>query len=101
MDIEKLLAQLERSEKARLATEARMIELKGENGKLTEKNIKNSQLIKSLNADIKDNNEKLKQTEESLHFVTVSCITAIDTLIVVNVVFVCVGEIEAVPYRTD
>lgn len=72
IDVEKLLAQLERSEKARLATEARMIDLKSENSKLSEKNSKCNHLIKNLNSDLKDNKEKLKNTDDSLHRITVS-----------------------------
>lgn len=60
------MAQLERSDKARIETEARMIDLKTENTKITEKYNKSSSSIRSLNSELKEYKEKLKTSEESL-----------------------------------
>lgn len=65
VDVAKLMAQLERSEKARVDTEARMVDLKTENAKLSEKNAKAASTVKSLTADLKDYKEKLKSSEEN------------------------------------
>ncbi|XP_017775351.1 PREDICTED: cell division cycle and apoptosis regulator protein 1-like [Nicrophorus vespilloides] len=67
VDVEKLMAQLERSDKARIDTETRMIDLKSENIKLLDKNNKCNANIKNLNTDLKDYKEKLKIAEDSLH----------------------------------
>lgn len=71
MDVAKLMAQLDRSDKARTDTESRMVDLKNENNKLTEKYNKSNVTIKNLTADIKDCREKLKISEESLEKATV------------------------------
>lgn len=71
MDVGKLLNQLNRSEKARVDTEARMIELKKENTKLSEKNEKSNNTIKSLTTELSDCKKKLQNSDESLHKVTV------------------------------
>lgn len=70
VDVTKLMAQLERSDKARIQTEARMIDLKNENGKITEKYNKSSSNIRSLNSELKEYKEKLKTSEESLVRIT-------------------------------
>lgn len=75
VDVSKLMSQLERSEKARLETEARMVELKNENQKLSEKYAKSNSSIKHLNSELKDYKEKLRNTEESLSRITVSFYT--------------------------
>lgn len=72
MDVDKLMQQLERSEKARIETETRMVSLKNENNKLSEKCGKSTTTIKHLNADLKDYKEKLRNSEESLSRITVS-----------------------------
>lgn len=72
VDIDKLMSQLERSDKARLETETRMVDLKNENNKLTDKYNKSNSTIKHLNTEMKEYKEKLRNTEESLVRVTVS-----------------------------
>lgn len=71
VDIAKLMAQLERSENARIETEVRMTDLKSENSKVTEKYNKSSSNARSLNSELKDNKEKLKSSEDSLMRMTV------------------------------
>ncbi|KAI4460282.1 cell division cycle and apoptosis regulator protein [Holotrichia oblita] len=66
VDVAKLMAQLERSDKARIDTENKMVDLKSENTKLTEKNNKCNSTIKSLSSELKENKERLKTTEEYL-----------------------------------
>jgi len=66
VDVTKLMAQLERSDKARIETEVRMIDLKTENTKITDKYNKSSSNIRSLNSELKDYKEKLKTSDESL-----------------------------------
>ncbi|XP_022919300.2 cell division cycle and apoptosis regulator protein 1-like [Onthophagus taurus] len=66
VDINKLMAQLERSNKARIDTESRMVDLKSENIKLTEKNMKCNGSIKSLNSELKETKDKLRINEETL-----------------------------------
>lgn len=72
VDVGKLLAQLDRSEKARLDTEARMMEMKADNSKLSDKYQRANGTVKNLSVDLKEYKEKLKVTEESLHRIT-SC----------------------------
>lgn len=72
VDVTKLMAQLERSDKARVETETRMIDLKNENTKITDKCNKSSSTIRSLNSELKDYKDKLKTSEESLIRMTVS-----------------------------
>lgn len=71
MDVGKLLQQLERSEKARLETESRMVDLKNENSKLSDKFTKSNSTIKHLNTELKDCKEKLRNVEDSLTKVNV------------------------------
>lgn len=66
VDIAKLLTQLDRSEKARIETEQYLLDLKSENGKLTERYSKSSSTIKHLNSELKEYKEKLRNTEDSL-----------------------------------
>ncbi|KAK5650094.1 hypothetical protein RI129_001123 [Pyrocoelia pectoralis] len=70
VDVTKLMAQLERSDKARIETETRMIDLKNENSKITEKYNKSSSNIRCLNSELKEYKEKLKTSEESLVRIT-------------------------------
>lgn len=72
MDVGKLITQLSRSEKARLDTEQRMIELKKDNIKLSDKNDRSSSTIKNLTADLSDCKKKLQNTDDALSKVTVS-----------------------------
>lgn len=74
VDVAKLMLQLERSDKARLDTESRMVDLKTENNKLSEKNNKSNTSIKILTGELKEYKEKLKICEDNLNRVTVSFI---------------------------
>lgn len=88
VDIAKLLTQLDRSEKARIETEQYLLDLKSENGKLTERYSKSSSTIKHLNSELKEYKEKLRNTEDSLGRSNVSSLpfktTKVDCVIVVG-----------------
>lgn len=77
VDVAKLMAQLDRSDKARIDTENKMVDLKNENIKLTDKNNKCNASIRTLNIDLKEHKDRLKSTEESLARLTVSVIIII------------------------
>ncbi|VEN50444.1 unnamed protein product [Callosobruchus maculatus] len=66
VDVGKLMAQLERSEKARLDTESRMVDLKNDNQKLQDKYSKSSSTIKHLNSELKEYKDKVRNTEDTL-----------------------------------
>lgn len=74
VDVGKLMSQLERSDKARVDTEACMIDLKNENNKLTEKNSKCNSTIQHLNSEVREYRDKLKASEDALVRVTVSLV---------------------------
>lgn len=71
VDVSKLIAQLDRSDRARADTESRMVDLKNENVKLTDKYNKSNTIIKNLSSEIKECKDKLKNSEEMLDKVTV------------------------------
>lgn len=87
VDIAKLLTQLDRSEKARIETEQYLLDLKSENGKLTERHSKSSSTIKHLNSELKEYKEKLRNTEDSLGRSNVSSLL-LETTKQVNFLFV-------------
>ncbi|XP_015521013.2 cell division cycle and apoptosis regulator protein 1 isoform X1 [Neodiprion lecontei] len=66
LDVEKLVSQLKRSEKARLDTEARMMELQHELGSVGEKASKQGTMIKDLSEDLKSYKDKLRNTDDKL-----------------------------------
>lgn len=72
LDVEKLVSQLKRSEKARLDTEDRMMELQHELTVINEKSTKQTSNIKGLSEDLKMYKDKLRGTEEKLKKVSVS-----------------------------
>lgn len=72
LDVEKLVSQLKRSEKARLDTEDRMMELQHELTVVNEKSTKQTTNIKGLSEDLKMYKDKLRNTEEKLKKVSVS-----------------------------
>lgn len=72
VDVSKLISQLERSENARVETEARMVTLKTDNQKLQDKNDRSNSTIKRLNTEVKDYREKLRSTEDTLGRISVS-----------------------------
>lgn len=72
LDVEKLVSQLKRSEKARLDTEDRMMELQHELNVVNEKSVKQANSIKGLTEDLKLYKDKLRGTEEKFKKVSVS-----------------------------
>lgn len=72
LDVEKLVGQLKRSEKARLDTEDRMMEIQHELTVVNEKSAKQTNNIKSLSEDLKVYKDKLRSTEEKLKKTSVS-----------------------------
>lgn len=72
LDVEKLVSQLKRSEKARLDTEDRMMELQHELNVVNEKSTKQVSNIKGLTEDLKMYKDKLRGTEEKFKKVSVS-----------------------------
>lgn len=67
----KLISQLDRSEKARLETETRMVTLKTDNLKLQEKYDKSNSTVKRLNSEVKEYRERLRNTEDTLSRINV------------------------------
>lgn len=72
LDVEKLVGQLKRSEKARLDTEDRMMEIQHELTVVNDKSGKQTSSIKNLSEDLKMYKDKLRSTEEKLKKVSVS-----------------------------
>ena len=72
LDVEKLVSQLKRSEKARLDTEERLMELQHELCVVNEKSTKQTNNIKALSEDLKIYKDKLRNTDEKLRKVSVS-----------------------------
>ena len=66
LDIEKLVSQLKRSEKARVDTEARMMEIQHELTAVSDKSSKQSNTIKDLSDDLKGYKDKLRSTDDKL-----------------------------------
>lgn len=66
LDVEKLVSQLKRSEKARLDTEERMMELQHDLSIVNEKSTKQTSNIKGLSEDLKMYKDKLRNTDEKL-----------------------------------
>ncbi|CAK9821569.1 Cell division cycle and apoptosis regulator protein 1 [Anthophora retusa] len=75
LDVEKLVGQLKRSEKARLDTEERMMELQHELSIVNEKSTKQTNNIKALSEDLKVYKDKLRNTDEKLKKVSSECHT--------------------------
>lgn len=74
VDVNKLISQLERSEKTRVETETRMVTLKTDNQRLQDKYDRSNSTIKRLNSEVKDYREKLRSTEDTLGRISVSTI---------------------------
>lgn len=71
IDIEKLLDQLKRSEKARDDTEQLLVDLRRSNLDLTTNNERSNKKIKDLQSDVKSYSRKLNDLEQSLNSVNV------------------------------
>lgn len=80
LDVEKLVSQLKRSEKARLDTEDRMMELQHELTAVNEKSTKQTNNLKSLSEDLKMHKDKLRNAEEKLKKMSVSISSCISCL---------------------
>lgn len=72
IDIEKLLDQLKRSEKARDDTEQLLVDLRRNNTDLQSNNERSSKKIKDLQSDIKSYSRKLNDLEQTFNSVNVS-----------------------------
>lgn len=66
LDVEKLMGQLKRSEKARTDTEQKMLVLKEELSGLKETASKSANTVKDLSAQLHDYKEKLQATDQTL-----------------------------------
>ncbi|XP_015434424.1 PREDICTED: cell division cycle and apoptosis regulator protein 1 isoform X2 [Dufourea novaeangliae] len=75
LDVGKLVSQLKRSEKARLDTEERMMELQHELTVVNEKSTKQSNNNKVLSEDLKMYKDKLRSTDEKLKKTATECHT--------------------------
>lgn len=92
LDVEKLVIQLKRSEKARLDTEDRMMELQHELSVVNEKSIKQTNSIKGLSEDLKMYKDKLRSSEEKLKKTSVSILVLCYTYNLKeksNIIFLC------------
>lgn len=72
IDIEKLLEQMKRSEKARDETEQLLVDLRKTNVELVASNTRGKDKIKDLQSSLKSSNRKLSDTEQQLSTVNVS-----------------------------
>lgn len=72
IDIEKLLQQMARSEKAREETEIRLVELTKANAELQSSNSKSKDKVKDLQSELKNTNRKLTEAETNLSSANVS-----------------------------
>lgn len=72
IDIEKLLEQMKRSEKARDDTEQILVDLRKTNVELLSSNIRSKEKIKDLQSDVKSYSRKLSDSEQSLSSTNVS-----------------------------
>ncbi|XP_076753502.1 cell division cycle and apoptosis regulator protein 1 [Xylocopa sonorina] len=75
LDVEKLVSQLKRSEKARLDTEDRLMEIQHELSVVNDKSTKQTNNIKGLTEDLKIYKDKLRNTDEKLKKVSSECHT--------------------------
>jgi hypothetical protein len=66
LDVEKLMGQLKRSEKARTDTEQKMLVLKEELSGLKETATKSANTVNELSAQLQDYKEKLRITDQDL-----------------------------------
>lgn len=72
VDIEKLMEQMRRSEKARDETEQLLVDLRKTNTWLVTTNTRSKDKIKDLQSSLKSSNRKLSDTEQQLSSVNVS-----------------------------
>jgi len=80
LDVEKLMGQLKRSEKARTDTEQKMLVLKEELGGLKETATKSANTVKELSSQLHDYKEKLQATDQTLAEVKMNAETYFITL---------------------
>lgn len=74
LDLEKLVSQLKRSEKARLETEARMMEIQHDLNSVNDRLHKQSSTMKDVTDDLKNYKDRLRSTDEKLKKTTVICL---------------------------
>lgn len=67
IDIDKLLDQLKRSEKARDDTEQLLVDLRRSNSELTSTNERSNKKIKDLQSDVKSYSRKLNDLEQNFN----------------------------------
>lgn len=72
VDIEKLLEQMRRSEKARTDTEQLLVDLRRQNAELTSGAVRSKEKIRDLQSDVKSYSRKLGDAEQSLSGTQVS-----------------------------
>lgn len=72
IDIDKLMEQMKRSEKARDETEQLLVDLRKTNAELVTSNNRAKDKIKDLQSSLKSSNRKLNDTEQTLSIVNVS-----------------------------
>lgn len=72
VDIEKLMEQMKRSEKARDETEQLLVDLRKTNAELVASSTRSKDKIKDLQSSLKSSNRKLSDTEQQLSSVNVS-----------------------------
>ncbi|XP_015117706.1 cell division cycle and apoptosis regulator protein 1 isoform X2 [Diachasma alloeum] len=80
LDVEKLVSQLKRSEKARVDTEARMGEIQHELASVSEKAHRQGTVIRDLGDDLKGYKDKLRSVEEKLKKTSSECYTYLSAI---------------------
>ncbi|XP_044575760.1 cell division cycle and apoptosis regulator protein 1-like isoform X2 [Cotesia glomerata] len=80
LDLEKLVSQLKRSEKARLETEARMMEIQHDLNATNERLHKQSNTMKDITDDLKNYKDRLRSTDEKLKKTASDCHTYLSAL---------------------
>ncbi|XP_011305660.1 cell division cycle and apoptosis regulator protein 1 isoform X2 [Fopius arisanus] len=80
LDVEKLVSQLKRSEKARIDTEAKMGEIQHELTSVSDKAHRQATVIRDLGDDLKGYKDKLRSVEEKLKKTSSECYTYLSTL---------------------
>ena len=66
IDVSKLLSQLDRSDSARIDTETKVLEMKMENARLTDKNVRTATVVKDLNIKVKEYKEQCKVQDDTI-----------------------------------
>lgn len=99
VDIEKLMEQMRRSEKARDDTEELLVDLRKTNADLLASSIRAKDKIKDLQADVKSYSRKLSDTEASLSSCNVSFLLSQMFLFLISFYFVLLQK-KATEYHS-